>query len=68
MPWKITQLEDDFKQNRGMVGLNQQEGNSWINVNVNFPVTDADRQTEGDQEARLKARAKQLLLDASNSL
>lgn len=68
MAWKVTQLQVDFTQNRVMITLNDQEGNDWRNVNVNFPRGDADRGPGADQEARLKAEAKQILLDAANSL
>lgn len=68
MPWKIQQLQVDFTQNRAMVSLQNQEGNDWLNVVANFPRKDADQQTEGDAEAKLKAQAKKLLLDAANSL
>ena len=68
MPWQVTGLNEDLKQNRASVSLNNQAGNDWLSVSVNFPVADADKQTEGDAEKRLRARTKQILLDAANSL
>jgi hypothetical protein len=72
MAWDINQLSVDFKQNRAIVNMNKQgtptAPNDYLNVSVQFPVDDNDQQKEGTAEQALKARAKQILLDAANSL
>jgi len=72
MTWEINQLAVDYKNNRATVSLNKQGAptapNDYMNVNVNFGVADADQQKEGAAEAALKARTKQILIDAANSL
>jgi hypothetical protein len=72
MTWQVNQLMIDFHGNRATVSLVQQgtptAPNDYSSVSVNFPVTDDDKQKEGAAEAALKARTKQLLIDASNSL
>jgi hypothetical protein len=72
MAWEINQLNVDFHNNRAVVSLNQSgpptAPNDYMNIMVNFGVADADQRKEVDTEQALKARAKQLLLDAANSL
>jgi hypothetical protein len=72
MAWEINQLSVDYKGNRGTVTLTKQPDpatpNDYQAVNVNFGVADDDQQKEGNAEAHLKARAKQILIDAANSL
>jgi hypothetical protein len=67
---KSTEL--DFHNNRAVVSLSQPgppaAPNDYINIMINFGVADADQRKEADTEQALKARAKQLLLDAANSL
>ncbi len=73
MAWQINQLMVDFHGNRATVSLAKMDAtpaapNDYSNVSVNFPVSDNDQLKEGAAEAQLKARTKQLLLDAANSL
>jgi hypothetical protein len=72
MAWQVNQLMIDFHGNRATVSLAQQgtptAPNDYSNVSVNFPVTDDDKRQEGAAETALRARTKQLLLDAANSL
>jgi hypothetical protein len=72
MAWEIQQLQLDFKNNRAMVSLNKQgtppAQTDWMNVNVNFGVEDADQRKEAETEQQLRARAKQALIEAANSL
>jgi hypothetical protein len=70
--WEISQLSVDYKQSRAMVSLFKQgpptAPNDNMSISVNFAVADADQQREGAAEAALKARTKQILIEAANSL
>lgn len=72
MAFDISQLQVDLKQNRALVSLNKQgtpiTPNDFESATVTFPVADNDQQREGMTEASLRQRAKQVLLDAANSL
>jgi hypothetical protein len=72
MDWQINQLSVDFHNNRAMVSLTKQgpptSPNEYLNINVNFGVSDNDQMKEGAAEAQLKARTKQILIEAANSL
>jgi hypothetical protein len=66
------QLNVDFKSNRAVVSLIKQgtppSMNDYMAANVQFAVADNDQQREGAAEEKLRARAKQILLEAANSL
>jgi hypothetical protein len=72
MVWKITQLQMDYEQKRALVTLTQQgipqNLNGFLSATVNFPEPEDSHQQQSMTEDYLKARAKQILLDAANSL
>ena len=72
MAYVINNMNVDIKQNTVQVGLSRQQEparpNDWVNINLNFKVPDDDKQTEGTMEERYRKVAKQLLLEAGNSL
>jgi hypothetical protein len=71
MAYTVNGMNVDLHNNAASVNITNQPAtppNAYVNINVNFGITDDDRRTEGEMEQKFRQRAKALLLEAANSL
>lgn len=72
MAWQISQLQMDYQQKRALVTLQEigtaQNPNGYRSATVTFQEPENSNQPQSVTEEFLKARAKQILLDAASSI